>query len=50
MLIESWELWQVFHSDDLDGYLGVNAQSNGSLLWWNNVFFFDTLYSNAYGD
>jgi hypothetical protein len=50
MLIQSWELWQVFHSDDLDGYLGVDAQLSGSFLWWNDVFSLGTFYSNAYGD
>jgi hypothetical protein len=29
---------------------GRYAQSNVSLLWGNNVFFFSTIYSNAYGD
>ncbi len=28
----------------------VDAKLSVSLLWWNNVFFLGTLYSNAYGD
>jgi hypothetical protein len=28
----------------------VDAESSVSLLWWNDVFFMGTFYSNAYSD
>jgi len=36
--------------EGFDPHFWVDAQSNVSLLWQNNVFFLGILYSNAYGD